>query len=326
MLTTGIILGLIAAVGQALSYLPSRWFVLRRPKGLLQLLCLAHVMQGLICLPLVWLAWPSDMPHVSVWWKPLLAESLFYFLGQAGLFTALRHTDASRVSPLLGVKVVILAILSTFALGQVLTPMQWAAAVLAVVAALVLNQSGGSIPWRAGAGLLMAWTGYSLSDFYIRVYVDAVAPLDPLHAGFVGMFMSYLACGLVGAAMLPWYGSKDWKDWRDAAPFAFTWFAAMICFYGALATAGLVLAAILQSTRSFWSLLIGAVLAHRGYHALEKHMSAGVLVRRGIGAAMMVLAVTLYAMQSYQHQPEPPAVEAPMSQPASLDETASSGR
>lgn len=300
MLITGIILGLCAAVMQSLSYLPSRWYVLRRPKSLAQLLAIAHVMQGAVSIPLLCYFWPADMPDISVYWKPILAESIFYFLGQAGLFTALRYTDASRVSPLLGVKVVILAILSSLVMGQMLTPVQWFAAVLAVFAAFILNHSGGSIPWRAGVGLLMAWTGYSLSDFFIRVYIEQMAPMAPIKASLLGMYMSYLLCGLVGLAMLPWYGSRKWRDWRDAAPFAFAWYAAMLCFYGALAAAGLVLAAILQSTRSLWSLVIGAILAHHGYHALEQHVAKGVLVRRAVGATLMIFAITLYIMQSHQ--------------------------
>lgn len=321
MLITGIILGLFAAVLQSLSYLPSRWYVLRRPKSLAQLLAISHVLQGAVSLPLLWFFWPADMPHVSVYWKPIVAESLFYFVGQAGLFTALRYTDASRVSPLLGVKVVILAILSSVLLGQMLTPVQWFAVVLAVSAAFVLNHSGGSIPWRAGVGLLMAWAGYSQSDFFIRVYIDQMAPMAPIKASLIGMYMSYLLCGLVGVAMLPWYGSRNWRDWRDAAPFAYTWFIAMLCFYGALAAAGLVLAAILQSTRSLWSLVIGAILAHHGYHALEQHVAKGVLIRRAVGAMMMVIAITLYVMQSHQQAKagaaahEPPAVRGQVTSP-----------
>jgi drug/metabolite transporter (DMT)-like permease len=284
--------------------------VLRRPKSLPQLLAIAHVMQGLACVPLLWWFWPGDMPPLVVYWKPLLAESLCYFLGQAGLFIALRHTDASRVSPLLGVKVVILAILSTAALHQYLTPLQWVAAVLAVLAAFVLNRSGGSVPWRAGLGLVMAWTGYSLSDFFIRVYVNRMAPMDPLKAGLLGMYMSYLICGVAGLVLLPWYGSRQWRDWRDAAPYAFLWFTAMLCFYTTLAAVGLVLAAMLQSTRSFWSLIIGAIISHFGYHALEQRVPRGVLLRRAIGAAMMVAAVALYVSQSHRQ-----AVEAPPASP-----------
>ena len=312
MLITGIILGLTAAIGQSLSYLPSRWYVLRRPNSLMQLLAIAHVMQGLACIPLLWWYWPRDMPPVSQYITPLVAESLFYFVGQAGLFMALKHTDASRVSPLLGVKVVILAIMASVFLKQDLSALQWFAACLAVGAAFILNYSGGSIPLRAGIGLVIAWIGYALSDFYIGIYVNCMEPMPRLQAGVVGMFMSYLLCGVVGAVMLPWYGSRQWKDWRDASPYAFFWFVAMVGFYGSLATAGIVLAGILQSTRSFWSLAIGAVLSHWGYHALEQRVGKGVLVRRAVGVTLMVLAITLYVTQSHAQQkqsaPEPEAV------------------
>lgn len=296
MTSVGIILGLMAAVGQALSYLPSRWYVLKRPQSAAQLLAIAHVFQGAVSAPLLWWFWPEDLPPWSTFMGPLIVESFFYFVGQAGLFLALRFTDASRVSPLLTLKLVFLALLSVLWLREPLSVVQWLAVGLTIAAALVLNRSGGSIPWRAGLGLFIAWIGYTLSDFFIRIYVDAMAPMPRLQAGLWGMYASYLICGLVGVAMLPWFGSRRWEDWRDAAPFAFFWFVAMIGFYGSLATAGLVLAGILQSTRSLWSLVIGLLIARMGYHALEQRVPRGVFVRRALGAAMMVAAVMLYVL------------------------------
>lgn len=313
MLVIGIILGFFGSIGQSLSYLPSRWYVTRKKQSVVQLLTLSHVMQGAVCLPLMIWFWPSDMPSLHVYWKPLLSSCLFYFVGQTGLFLALRHTDASRVSPLLGIKIALLAMLSIAFLSQHLTALQWLAVCLSILAAFVLNWSGGSVPFWAAVGLALACSGYAMSDFSIRVYIENVAPLSPLHAGLTGMYISYLFCGIVGLAFLPWYGSRDWHDWRDASPYAFLWLFAMVCLYCSIATLGLVLAAIIQSLRSLWSVVIGAILARRGYTGLEQRVAHGVLTRRLIGASMMVLAITLYVLPLAEHSapsPDQPSTSA----------------
>lgn len=305
MLAMGIIMGLAAAAAQSVSYLCSRWYTADadtppgsgpRHRGTLRLLVIGHVLQAGICLPLAWLLWPDNLPPLAAFGPELVGVAGCYLAGQVGLFIALRHTQASRVSPLLGLKIAILAILTVTLLGDTLAPAQWAAVAIAVAAAFVLNRAGGPLPWRAAAAIVFTCAGYCLSDFFIRLMIHDMRPVEPLHAAVFGAAMSYLLCGAALAAWLPWYGSRRPRDWAAAAPYAVSWLGAMFLLYACFAAVGIVLGNILQSTRGPISIALGEGLSRRGMVHLEARVPASVLGRRLAAAAMMMAAIVLFVV------------------------------
>lgn len=308
MLVIGIMLALAAALAQSTAYILSRVFVVGRPNGSNQLLIISHLLQGLAGVALVLIFWPEHPPPFADYAWPLAGDAFFYMVGQAGLFYALKHTQASRVAPLLAMKVVLLAILAAVFLNQSIAPQQWAAVVLAVGAAFVLNYSGGGIPRLALLGVAMAVVGYSLSDTCIKLFLDIFAPaygdaaeVGPrLKAGMLGVGMAYVICGAVAALFLPWAGSRSWRTWVATMPFAGTWLLSMFLLYGSFATAGIVLANIVQSTRGIMSVVLGVLLASWGLLHLETHVSRGVLARRLGAAVLMCLAIALYVLGANQ--------------------------
>src|SRR5438105_1670004 len=109
----GIICGLLAALFQSLSYLATRHYVQRRAGGASRmLLVLSHVWMGLLAVLMIPVVWP---PRVFDWrpvlW-PLGGTAVCYGLGQFGLMMALKKTEPSRVGPLLGLKIVMLAFMA----------------------------------------------------------------------------------------------------------------------------------------------------------------------------------------------------------------------
>ncbi|MFA7238299.1 MAG: EamA family transporter, partial [Phycisphaeraceae bacterium] len=108
MFMLGLILGLGTAVSQSFAYLFGR-IIAQRGWPMLRLLILSHVIMGLIALPLTLLFWNDQFLAWRVWFWPLMGASVFYILGQTSFLTALRFTQPSRVAPLLGLKIVILA-------------------------------------------------------------------------------------------------------------------------------------------------------------------------------------------------------------------------
>ncbi|MCC6579128.1 MAG: EamA family transporter [Phycisphaeraceae bacterium] len=298
MLAVGIICGLASATAQSTSYVFSRRYVGPRHDGAVQLLVLSHVIQGAVSLPLLVLTLMLVQPAIPAQPAPMLLSLLgnagFYIVGQMGLFIALRHTQPSRVSPMLGLKVLVLAGLTVGLLHDTLTGWQWAGAALCAAAAWALNGTGGSIPRKALAALSMTIAGYSLSDFCIRLFIDSMAATPRLQAGMICVFACYVVSGVSGVAMLPWFGSRRLADWRDAVPFAVAWFISMCLLYVCFALLGIVFGNIMQSTRGLISIGMGAMLAHLGHHHLEQKLPRGVLVGRLIAAVLMTLAVGLF--------------------------------
>ncbi len=293
----GILLGLGAATAQSVSYLFSRQFTTGRSRlAPMRLWAMSHVIQGAVSLPAAWLLWPADLPHWSQWWLPVLGAGGFYALGQFGLFWSLRHTDASRVSALLGIKIPILAVIAVLVLSEPINAVQWVAVGLAVGAAFILNYTGGSLRALAIVAISITCCGYALSDVSIGRMIDAMLPVPPLHAGVFGTAVTYVLCGSISLAALPWLGSRRLSEWRAATPYALTWLTAMAFLFTCFGLVGVVFGNILQSTRGVISIVLGATLAMRGHLHLETRVSRGVFWRRLVGAAAMGGAIALYVL------------------------------
>ena len=292
----GIILGLAAAVAQSLSYIFSRLYVMRHPGAFLRLMVLGHLVMGAMSLAMLPLLPLGHLPTFGHYVWPLAGASGFYLLGQAGLFYVLRHVEASRISPLLGLKIAMLAIITAAFLRDcpAPTPLQWLAVGLSVAAAFALNSTGGKLPGRIIAGLLFTCLTYSLSDISIRYLIHG---LGGSGAGsvFTAVAFCYLLCGVAALAALPWAGAHQHGDWRLAVPWAVSWLGAMLLLFGCFQAVDVVYGNILQSTRGLISMVLGAAVAGAGMVHLEKKVSRGVFWRRLAAALLMFAAIALYA-------------------------------
>lgn len=290
----GVTLGLGAASLQSLSYLLSRRYVQKPGRSVPHLLVHAHVWMAVVSVPMLLLLWTREMPPLRQYVWPLVADAVAYLVGQAGLFYALRRTEASRVAPLLGLKIVLLAVLTSTILGESLGAQHWFAVFLAVTAAWTLNWTGGSLSLPALAGVMIACTGYTLSDFSIRLLIDALAPVPRLYAATIGVFLSYIVCGILVIPFLARWGSTRRQDWTESVFYAAVWLGSMLFLYACFATIGVVLGNIVQSTRALISIGLGILIASQGHLHLERHVSRAIIFRRTAAAAMMCLAIGLF--------------------------------
>jgi len=301
MTALGILFGLLTAFLQSVSYLFSKQLVRVQQWSMPRLLAMAHVLMGLAAIPVWWLVRPAGGfdPAADLPWA--VGVIGFYLLGQAGLLYALKHTDASRVAPLLGLKIVMLAGFTVLLMDQPLSVMQWAGVLIATAAAFVLNHAGGRNPWPAVIAILATCACYSLSDLCIRQLIDQLAVGGEMQreGGRVivsvrATAMSYLLGGVVGAAAMPWLGSRRVADWRAVTPYAAVWFSAMLFMFATIGLVNVVLANILQSTRGLMAIGLGVALAAAGWTHLEAETERGVLIRRIAAAVLMTGAVGLY--------------------------------
>ena len=303
----GIACGLAAALCQSLSYLATRHFVQRRPAGASRmLLVLSHVWMGalaVVVIPFIW-PWGKDINWRPVLW-PLAGTAVCYLLGQLGLMMALKKTEPSRVGPLLGLKIVVLAVMSVTLVAPnsaaqmhgSLNLLQWAGVILSVIAAVALNYSGSRLPLSSTVAVAFACVAYSASDWHITWMVvtirDVTKDSYPL-AGTLGTCMCYIVCGGLAMLFLPIAGSTQWRDWRGAIPFGLTWFIAMLFLYASFGLLDVLFGNILQSTRGLMSVALGSLLIWRGLLHLEPAAGKGVFIKRILSAALMFVAVMLY--------------------------------
>lgn len=84
----------------------------------------------------------SDQPVPwSLLWQPALV-SLFYVAGQIGTFWAIQNGDVSIAAPLFGIKVLLVAVMSTLIGGAILPSAIWVAAMLATLGIAFVQASG----------------------------------------------------------------------------------------------------------------------------------------------------------------------------------------
>ncbi|MFM7034354.1 MAG: DMT family transporter [Planctomycetia bacterium] len=304
MLSVGIAAGFAAALCSAVSYFISRDHGSRGGSSL-RLLVLAHGMMGVACLPLSWLLWPTVLGADTRWAWPLAGTTASYLLGQVLVFSALCRTGASRVAPLLGLKIAMLAGITCLTPGGALDIRQWIAVGMSVVAAVML-QRGGGMPLPAVALTLGACLTFAMSDLYIVALIDGLQesataagqPLGRLAAGGLAMAVTYVACGAVAVGLASHPGARPTNrdDWLASGRYSVAWLAGMVGLYTCFGTVGAVFGNILQSTRGVIAIAIGALLAHRGRHDLEMQVDRATFLRRVAAAILMTAAIALYVV------------------------------
>lgn len=308
----GLFMGLGAALFLALSYVFSGMSVRRFPGvSTLAMLCRAHLVMGVVSLIGLALTYtPALLSGCDRLAWPLIGAVGFYLLGQTGLFMAQRTVDSSRVVPLLGLKLFVLALTNMYLLPLlgIAEPerynlWQWLGMGLTVVAAFLLNQAGGRIGWSGLGWIGVTCVGYALSDTCIKELMSLTGQLtqgtvSPVVNALQCAFLCYVASAIVSLLVLPCLrlpqGTAAMRLWRCLTPFALCWLIAMLFLFLCFHALGTVNGNIIQSTRGLLAIMIGWVLSRTGFTELETVISLPVLLRRLFAGVLMIVAIVLF--------------------------------
>jgi drug/metabolite transporter (DMT)-like permease len=240
----------------------------------------------------------KDLPPFKDYWLELLMVNGFYLIGQFSFFLAITKTEASRLAPLLGLKVILIAMLGILFLNIHLNAWQWVAVVLCFVGAVLSNWSGKTIPMKGVLWLLTAVVGYALSDMSIKLLIDRIAVTagKGVLAMFIAATASYFYLGLFSIVVILFIPQVKVKHLKPAVPFSCLWFSAMLLLFACFGFIGPLFGNIVQSGRGIMAVLLGALIAKFGWSEHEEKLPRSILVRR-IAAAMMITgAIILFAV------------------------------
>ncbi len=295
---TGIVAGLLCAFLQAVSYVCSAGFM-RKYRSSLRLVIFSQLGMGVFCLPLVPFLYPEGLDGrggefllwVGIW-------IVVFAIGQIAFFNALRSIEASRMSSLLGLKIIVLAVISVVFLRHPLNSLQWTAVLISTLAAVGMNWSGGAhFTGKGMIWLLLALVFYSLTDM-------AETHLVRLPQG-IGVFRSAIGMGVVcygvlGLLTLPMLLRFRWtnRQFVLAAPFAVSWFLSQVVLFVSFGLLGTVFGNVIQASRGLISIAIGIVLLHLGFGKLDAEISREMWIRRIAAAVMMTAGIVLYSLAS----------------------------
>lgn len=297
----GLAVGFFAAFLQSCSYLVSARYARLSGRPAWTLLPPSYLLMApaaaVLCAAVATLAsGPVPWRAAAV---PAVLSMLSCLGANATMFQLLKNVDASLASPMLGLKVPMLAAFYTFALARPCTAAQWIAVALVIAATAALATAGRRLSRAAWSWLLATCAGFSASDWLIGETFDAVAPAFPDFGprALFSLGYIYVVSGVVSALAMPFCPPLPRAGWlRWAAPYAGVWFVAMAALYGCFATCGVVLGNIVQNTRGLISVALGWAIARAGRTELEERVSAAVLARRVAAALLLLGAVALYAL------------------------------
>jgi len=299
---TGILLGLLAGTLQygALSF--SSRFLRESGRGMFWLLAPAFAVASAPAAVLFALFTGADAPPVREYAGSALLSVFFLLAGNAAALCMLKTVDASRISPLLAVKVPLLALFSFFVLRETYTPWQWAGVALVLPAAWLLCKAGKSIPAVALAWVVAGSALYGAADYCILLVLDAFKPcggvLRPSMLAFCAVF---IAGGMVGGvAMLCGLAPAREHYARSIVPYTAFWFFSLMALFASFALLGIVNGNIVQSVRGLTAIGLGWCVARAGFTKLEEHATPAVVLRRVVAGVLTVLAVLLFNLFKQQ--------------------------
>jgi drug/metabolite transporter (DMT)-like permease len=296
MFLTGILLGLGAALFQSFSYLFSRSYV-KKYHSPFELLIIGHIIMGAASLVILPFLPTSKLPEFKLFAWPLIACALTYVFAQFSFFMTIRYAAPSRVSPLLGLKIIFIAVFGVLFFNNHLSPIQWIATAMCLCGAILSNWTGGTLPRQGILWLFSACAGYSLSDLFIKKLINAMNPDDGnmIVYAIIATVYSYILCGLMALPFKLTMNKKKLKGkYLAALPFSVAWFGAMILIYICFGLIGPVFGNIIQSSRGIISIVLGIVIAHLGHVHLEAKVSWPVFIRRIIAALLIIGAIVMF--------------------------------
>lgn len=240
----------------------------------------------------VWLWRGQPFPHLVDYWRPATTAVLF-FGGQGFTFLALSRGDVSVTTPVMGTKVILVALFSSLLRVGVVPLQWWIAASLSTLAIALLHLGEGSR--QRNVGETVFWTfcsaaSFSLSDVLLQKWLP--------HWG-MGNFLPpmFAFVGVLSFTYVPFFAAPL----RALSPAAWRWVAPGALLM-ALNNAGVVLSLVIvgsatvvnivYSVRGLFSVLAVWSIGH-WFASEEQHLAGAVLRLRFVGAVLMVAAIVL---------------------------------
>ncbi len=297
----GIIAGFAAALFQSFSYLCSRKFMLRHNSSWLLVVYSQFGMGllGLLTLPFAdygrLFASPGDFTFWMIFWLVTIT------LGQVSFFCALKEIEASKLSSLLGLKIIVLAAIFLVIFREKLNFWQYFAIILSATAALLMNWSGGArFSLRGILFLAGALVTYSLADIAETRLVRMVAGGSLISDGVTIGAVCYFLLGIITLPALKFI-KFDRRLLTGSFPFAIFWYYAMTALFVCFAGIGTVFGNVIHASRGIISVALGVLVVKLGDRSIETPTDRKGWLRRLAAATLMLIAIAIYSLASQDY-------------------------
>jgi drug/metabolite transporter (DMT)-like permease len=235
----------------------------------------------------------GTIPDWSLWWQPPAAAILF-FSGQIFTLLALTRGDISVATPVLGLKILLVAILAAVLIGDPIGARLWTAAALSSAAIALLNVSRGHAHAHVTRTIVLAALG-ATSYACFDVFVQKWSP--PWGTGrFLPIVMTTAAVYSL-ALPRPKGDTADTPDLAVSRPYLLGG-GALFAVQGLMFITSISLyrhatvANVLYSSRGLWS-VVGVWAIGHWFANREHHLGVRVLGWRLVGAILLMAALLM---------------------------------
>ncbi|HAB16975.1 MAG TPA: DMT family transporter [Verrucomicrobiota bacterium] len=259
--------------------------------GVVHALVVNNLVLGLIFLPLLAIS-PDPVPW-SLAHLPVVTASVFV-VGHLLNVLALQSGDVSVATPLLGAKVIFVALVGWCAFGVRLNAGQWLAAALATAGVLAMGLTDRRTSGRLGlttATALGSAAAFAFTDVMIQTWGSRFGVMNFLP-------LQFAALAILSMATLPFFGLRSLRAPRAA----WKWIAgaAALSAIQALTITGTIAVwrdaagvNVVYATRGLWSIALvwvaGPYLGNTERHTAGSRQ----MLQRLLGATLILLAVVL---------------------------------
>lgn len=232
----------------------------------------------------------GELPDATMWWQPAVTALLF-LLGQLLTMLALRSGDVSITTPVLGLKIILVAAFMAALLPEPLAPGLWIAAALSSMGIVLLQFSRPPSGSKPGANILLAGlaaAAYALFDVLVQKWSPAWG---------AGRFLPLMmGCAALYSLPFGWAPADTPSSKHATLPLLAgamclavqaIMFVSSIAIYHQAAVSN-----VLYSSRGLWSVLAVWLVGH-WFGNRERHHGARILLWRLLGTILLTIAIVI---------------------------------
>ena len=241
---------------------------------------------------LLWI-FPAEHPASALHVAHAALAGLLFFVGQVFTFLALYRGDVSVTTPVLGSKVIFVALFTVLFGAAVVTPAMWLAVILTAGATALLGGGGGSVRRDAlGRSLLYGFSAasaFALTDVLQQRWVKLW--------GFTHFAPTVFAVvALLSFALVPFFRGRlrelsapGWR-WALGGGALLTLQAGGVAW--SIVYIGATTTNVLYNSRGMWSVVLVWSIGH-WFGNLEHAHGRAIMLRRLAGSGLLLVAIAL---------------------------------
>ncbi|HEX8296057.1 MAG TPA: DMT family transporter [Chthoniobacteraceae bacterium] len=245
------------------------------------------------CFSVLWL-FPTEHPVNALHLFHAFISGLLFFVGQIFTFLALSRGDVSVATPVLGSKVIFVALFTVLLGAAVVTPAMWLAVVLTAIATALLGSTGKVQRAALLRSLVFGFSAaaaFGLTDVLQQRWV----PLWGFSHFAAAMF---LFVALLSFTLIPFFGAPlsalPAPSWRWAVGGGATLAVQAGGIAWSIVYVGATTTNVLYNSRGLWSVVLVWTVGH-WFGNSERARGGPVMICRLCGSALLLAAIALIA-------------------------------